>query len=181
VPTSVRFPFVLPTARRAAERKPLACDAGLAPHDVFSDTKAIELLLQAAPPPQGLSTVRSASYFRWRYGNPRLGYRVVLCGSSPADGLAVFRRRQRGRAIEAVICELLVPNGDTRAATSLITQIAEAGRADYAIALNTPGAHLPGFIPAPGIGPLLTYRQIEALPPPPLKDWGLTLGDVELF
>ncbi len=38
-----------------------------------------------------------------------------------------------------------------------------------------------GFMPLPGGGPILTWRGVCDLGPPPLPNWDLRLGDLELF
>ncbi len=72
-----------------------------------------------------------------------------------ADGLAVFRLRRRGQAVEAVLCELLAPHGGRE----LVAQIASATGADYVIAAGRPiaGAHLVR-VPRQGPDPHLAAR-----------------------
>ncbi|HEY3672909.1 MAG TPA: GNAT family N-acetyltransferase, partial [Acidimicrobiia bacterium] len=93
-PTSLRFPRVIATARRAAGRWPLPTTAGDDPADAFADGDALDTLLAGQPAPRGLTTRRSAALLRWRYGLEPLGYRVVCLAAGPAEGLAVFRRRR---------------------------------------------------------------------------------------
>ena len=38
-----------------------------------------------------------------------------------------------------------------------------------------------GFLPLPGGGPIFTWRELNHTQMPPLEDWELTMGDVELF
>ena len=55
----------------------------------------------------------------------------------------------------------------------------EAG-ADYVLRLGAPrpGA---GFLPLPGAGPVMTWRAVTDAGMPPLSNWLLGLGDIELF
>ncbi len=96
-PTSARFPLVIATARRPAGRSPLPTVLGEAPADAFADSAAVQALLDSLPPIDGLSTRRTPGYLAWRYGHEPLGYRVMLRGTTVADGVAVFRRRQTGQ------------------------------------------------------------------------------------
>ena len=38
-----------------------------------------------------------------------------------------------------------------------------------------------GYLPLPGGGPVLTFRSLSLEAMPPLPNWQLALGDVELF
>jgi hypothetical protein len=95
----------------------------------------------------------------------------------------VFHLRRRGPAIEAVICETLVPPGDRRTRRAAYTRIARETGADYLIRLREPAERALGgwFWPAPGIGPILTSRRLGTVPPRTLAAWHLGLGDIELF
>jgi hypothetical protein len=155
---------------------------------VFGADPAVDALLAAGPAPTGLTTRRSQAFLTWRYTNPELGYRVLLLGASPADGLAVFRLRRRGRAVEAVVCDVLAPAGDRGAASRLGQRIARGTDADYLLALAGPGgpASAAGVTRAPvvrlpQIGPVLACRPLDGTPPPALGGWALTMGDVELL
>lgn len=55
-----------------------------------------------------------------------------------------------------------------------------AARADHAIRLGSSDARR-GFIALPGGGPILTWRSIAVAAMPPLSNWSLTMGDIELF
>jgi hypothetical protein len=91
--------------------------------------------------------------------------------------------RPRGRAIEAVLCELLVRSGDRTMARHLVGRIARDTGADYVIGTATSaatGAPLP--LPLRSQGPVLTWRAVAAdARQPPLPNWQLTMGDVELL
>ena len=115
----------------------------------------------------------SEGFLRWRFATPLLGYRVV----ETDEATVIVRSRQRGDAIELAVVGAF---GDPTKADRLATRTAREAGADYAIRL---GAHRSssGFVPLPGGGPVLTWRAVNDPGMPPLSNWGLTLGDVELF
>jgi GNAT superfamily N-acetyltransferase len=149
---------------------------GLDATTAFADREVAEQLIAHAPA-SGVRTNRTPDYLAWRTRFGPLHYRLLLAhDGDPAGGGLVFRLRRRGDAVEAAIIEQLVPNRRTGAA--LVRRLLRETGADYAIGLRTgPSA---GLVPLPRQGPLLTTRPLAASPPPP-GDWGLTLGDVELF
>lgn len=168
-------------ARTPADLWSLSTAAGANAADVLDDEPAIARLLSAVPagePGTGLSTHRTSGFLRWRYGTCPVGYRALLAGSSPEDGLVLFRLRTRGGATEATIEDTIAPN--PRVARRLRSAVLAASRADYAVAL---GATRPRTWPRlPVSGPLLTWRPLRwEQPPPTLGDWSLSAGDVELF
>jgi hypothetical protein len=130
----------------------------------------------AAP---GLATHKSQAFLAWRYNNPALGYRVLLHDSSPGGGLAVFRLRRRGRAVEAVLCDLLVPRAQI--AEALVRAIARGTDADYVIQIGNGGVTRRRFVRLPQTGPVLACRPLDGSVPPALGEWALTMGDVELL
>jgi GNAT superfamily N-acetyltransferase len=151
-------------------------DVGLDATTAFGEREVAEQLIAHAPA-SGVRTNRTPDYLAWRTRFGPLRYRLLLAhDGDPAGGGLVFRLRRRGDAVEAAIIEQLVPNRRTGAA--LVRRLLRETGADYAIGLRTgPSA---GLVPLPRQGPLLTTRPLAASPPPP-GDWGLTLGDVELF
>ncbi len=181
MPTSWRFPLVAARARRAAGRLPVPTDAGEAAADVFARVE-LDALLRAPTSGDGLRTRRDRAFFAWRYGNPALGYRVVLVDDGASeDGLAVFRRRRRGDALEAVLCDVVVPNDDERVARHLVRRVARVADADYVLRIDSRIATSDPFVRAPGVGPVLACRPLDGSAPPPSSAWALTMGDVELF
>ena len=169
-------------ARAPAGRWPVATDAGTDASTMLADDR-VATLLEQLPAPRGLRTTRTVAYLRWRYGLPALGYRALSIDDDPAAGLAVFRLRMRGGAIEAGVSELLAPPG-TDAARRLLRAVRREAGADYVIRLGRAGRMLPtdGFVPLPRHGPVLTYRPLaDASPPPRLRDLDFRLGDVELL
>ncbi len=152
--------------------------AGLDAAAALADRSVAEALLKHAPR-AGVRTQRSPEYLAWRTSLKPLHYRLLLASDrDPAEGGLVFRLRRRGEALEAAVIEELVP--DARTGARLVVRMLRETGADYAIGLRTgPSA---GLLPVPvrSLGPLLTTRPLATAPPAP-KEWGLTLGDVELF
>ncbi len=181
MPTSVRFPVVVATARRPAGRWPIVTTAGDDPGDVFAAGDGIDDLLGRLPAAPGLATRRTREFLAWRYGHEGLGYRVVLHGASADAGLAVFRCRRRGRAVEVVLCDVLVPGGDHRVGRSLVRRVAKLAGGDYLIRVDRRPVTRDPFVRLPHVGPVLACRPLDASPAPGLAAWVLTMGDVELF
>jgi Acetyltransferase (GNAT) domain len=180
-PRSPRSLLRTARARTAADKWSLATGGGEPAADVLSDGAGVDALLDSLPPVrQGVATRRSPSYLAWRYGFGPLHYRVVLAGADVTDGLAVFRLRRRGEALEAAVCELLVPGGDAAARRHLLAQVGRLSGADHALVVAD-HRRRSGAVPVPGLGPQLVWRDVCRSGPPPLPSWRLTLGDVELF
>jgi hypothetical protein len=140
----------------------------------------IDELLDSLPR-RGLRTHRTHSNLAWRYGFEPLGYRAVAVDAGrPSRGLLIFRLRRRGPALEAAVCEELVPGGEARLTRRLVGAVLAATGADYAIRL---GAHRPraGFVPLPRQGPTLLRRDLCGGAPRDRASWRLGLGDIELF
>ncbi len=169
-------------ARSAADLWSTPTDVGLDAADALADERALDALLRSQPRAGGLRTRRTPAVIRWRYtGFPPLAYRVLLNGPRLDDGFVVFRLRRRGRALEAVVGDLLVPGADRRAAAALLRSLPRVSGADYAIQLGGEVGARAGYLPLPRQGPILTWRAITETVRPPMSDWSLALGDVELF
>jgi hypothetical protein len=167
-------------SRVPAERWPVPTTAGSEAASVLGDSR-VGALLESAPGPSGLRTARTPEYLRWRYGLPALGYRAIALDDDPAAGIAVFRLRRRGHAVEAGISDVIVPAGAGAAARGLVRAVARQTGADYAIQVGRPELRS-GFVPFPRQGPLLTWRILADQSPPPARhDLELSLGDVELL
>ena len=179
--TRARSLAQLATARRPAARNSLPTAVGEPARDVLADQQAIARLLSTLRAPTGIVTASSPAYLQWRYGLPSLQYRVMSCGSSPEDGIIVFRLRERGRAVEAAICEVLVPERAAATTRPAMRRIARETKASYLLRLASPDGRTRGFLPAPGVGPVLACRPLDGERAPDLVEWRLALGDVELL
>jgi GNAT superfamily N-acetyltransferase len=168
------------TARVPAERGAVATTAGTDAATLLADSRVCTLLDTLAPP-AGFRTARTPEYLRWRYGLGALGYRAIALDDDPSAGLAVFRLRRRGEAVEAGVSEVLVPNGARDAARALLRKVARAAAADYAVRVGRPDVRA-GYMPFPRQGPILTWRPLaDRAAPPALSDLDFALGDVELL
>ena len=180
-PMSVVAPARMLRARGAADRWSLPSSAGDPAPDVLGDERLVRLLDRVRAP-AGIWTRRTADFLRWRYAFEPLAYRAVTLHGDVAEGVAVFRVRRRGAATEAVLCDVLVADGDPRARRQLERRVAAATRADYVLRVGGPPADAAGYVRLPRQGPVLTYRTVSSADGvPPLAAWDLTLGDVELF
>jgi GNAT superfamily N-acetyltransferase len=167
-------------ARVPADKWSVATDAGESVADALTaDPDGLADLLTTLPD-TGLRTNRTAAYLAWRYGFQPLCYRAIASADGPTRGLVIFRLRRRGPALEAVVCEELVPPDEAGPRRALLTRLARISGADYLVRL---GDHLPraGFLPVPGQGPTLVCRPVNLAAPPEPASWHLELGDVELF
>jgi hypothetical protein len=180
-PGRARFVRVIATARRAATRDPVPTTFGAAAPDALDDVAALDRLIASLLPVSGLSTRRTADYLRWRYGLRELGYRVLTHGTSVADGALVFRLRPRGAAVEAVVAETLVPNGDPARARALVGELAHSRAADYLMRLDRRRMTRDGFVRVPGMGPILVGRSLRNDSAPDHRGWEFGMGDVELL
>jgi predicted N-acetyltransferase YhbS len=112
-------------------------------------------------------------FLQWRFGGDLLGYRVVDDG----DDAVIVRARMRGAARElALVAEF----GDAKATQRLAARAAKDARCSYAIRIGRPNPAT-GYVGLPGGGPTLTWRALNDDGFPPLPNWSLSLGDVELF
>jgi predicted N-acetyltransferase YhbS len=185
LPTGLRPAGVAALPRIAAARVPaemwsVTTDASQPALDVLADDAEVDKLLGATPISRGVVTRRTPAYLRWRYGFEPLAYRALLAGPSAADGMLLFRLRRRGAATELVVGDMLLPDpSDAAAARRLIRSALRASGADYALGLRMTAAT--GLFALPGQGPMLTWRSLASDTMPPLADWKLTLGDIELF
>ncbi|WP_148288480.1 GNAT family N-acetyltransferase [Ilumatobacter nonamiensis] len=112
-------------------------------------------------------------YLAWRFGTELLGYRVVDDG----DAAVIVRARRRGSATELAVVSTF---GPARATDRLAGRAAKEAGADYAIRLGQPQMSS-GFNFLPGGGPVLTWRAVTDRGMPPLSNWAVSLGDIELF
>jgi hypothetical protein len=96
------------------------------------------------------------------------------------EGVGFFRLRRRGPAVEAVVCDTLVPGGDPGALRELLRRLARVATADHTVALGR-SRFRAGYVRLPRVGPVLTWRGVSIHDPPPLPSWQLSLGDIELL
>ena len=71
-------------------------------------------------------------------------------------------------------------HGDADHADELVIDTLRRVRATHALRLGGPNVRR-GFINVPRAGPILTWRAACDHGPPPLPNWDLCLGDLELF
>jgi GNAT superfamily N-acetyltransferase len=170
-------------ARVPAGKWSLETGAGESAADVLGEDRALDSLaglLGSQPHPTGLRTARTPAFLRWRYAGGPITYRVLLRGASVEEGIACFRLRARGAAVEATLCDLIVPDDDPSARAELLRSVRRAARPDYLIRVQRPLAQN-GLVRLPGQGPLMTWRALRPSTMPPLDAWDLRLGDIELF
>jgi glycosyltransferase involved in cell wall biosynthesis/GNAT superfamily N-acetyltransferase len=119
-----------------------------------------------------LRTHADEQFLTWRFGTPLLGYRVVDDGQSAI----IVRSRRRGSANELAVVATF---GARRGSDRLAARVAREAGSSYAIRLGQ--SQRSSFVPLPGGGPVLTWRAVNDRGAPPLANWALTLGDIELF
>ena len=169
-------------ARTAAAKWSEATPAGVPAAALLDDADAVGALLAAAPAPEGLATRRSPAQLAWRYAEGPVRYRAVALGDVVDEGLAVFRVRRRGTALEATVVEVLVPDRPDAATRrrQLVDRIRAETGCDHALAVVR-GRRQAGLVRVAQLGPVLTWRAVVEQRCPPLDEWDLSLGDVELF
>ena len=171
----------LARARTPADKWSAPTDAGVPVVELLADEAGVGDLLAAARPGDGrLRTERTAAYLGWRYGFPPLHYRAVVAPGGVAEGAVIFRLRRRGAALEAAVCEQIVPAGDDRTAGALVRGLLRATGADHAVQIGRARPSR-GLLPVPGQGPTLVWRDLVETTMPEADRWGLGLGDIELF
>ncbi len=120
-----------------------------------------------------IATNVSAAFYEWRYGADFLGYRAVAA----EGGHLICRVRERGDAKELVMLDS--PGLDTVSADRTAARLLRANGLDHALRIGAIDARN-GFMPAPG-GPVVTWRSVCSEAMPPLANWQVGMGDVELF
>lgn len=184
VAATVRSPgslLRLARARTPADKWSQPTEAGVPIDDVLAEVAALDALLDAAHPDDGrLRTDRTSDFLAWRYSFGPLRYRAMVAPGGVEDGVVIFRVRQRGAALEAAICEQVVPAGDDRTAARLVRRVLRESRADHAVQIGRARV-TEGRLPVPGQGPTLVWRDVVATDMPPADHFALGLGDIELF
>lgn len=180
VPAAVGFAG--PTGPLTAVRSRVPADRWSQPLEVgepvteWLDRGAAAEALARRTAPTDVRTVRTRvdeEFLRWRFATPLLGYRVV----SEADTTIIVRARRRGPATELVQVACF---GSPAAGDRLAARTAKQADADYAIRLGAANPRT-RTVPLPGGGPVLTWRAVNDQGMPPLSNWDLTMGDIELF
>jgi predicted N-acetyltransferase YhbS len=157
-----------------------ATGGGPAP-DVLAD-RGLDDLVRSLPDGRGLTTHRSPAYLRWRYGFAPLAYRALTLDDDVRRGIAIFRLRRRGPALECVLCDVLAPGGEPRAVRALTRSVIRECGADYVIRASGTPVDRNGFVRLPSQGPVITwYPFADDLPGRHMSEWDMHLGDVELF
>lgn len=166
-------------ARTAAELWSEPVSAGEPASEIFVDDHGLEKLLARAGQARTVSTDRSPEFFRWRYRFSPLRYRALPVGDCLSDGVVVFRVRRRGAALEAAVCDVVAPQGARLGPA--FREIARQTGADYLLASASSVGRGAGFLPALGLGPVVTWKPVNRAGIPPMSQLGLALGDIELF
>ena len=126
-----------------------------------------------------MTTNRTGSYLRWRYGLDALHYRLWTVQGTAA--YVVFRIRRRGEARELVVDEFgAAETLSPLERVSTLRDLLRATRCDHALMTRTVGTPRSG-VPLPRTGPILTWRALTSHDPPTLASWHLSMGDIELF
>jgi|Tabmets5t2r1_1033131.scaffolds.fasta_scaffold04542_2 GNAT superfamily N-acetyltransferase len=182
----VRVRSAASLARTARARVPadlwsVPAAVGRPANEVLADPGIADLVGAMASQP-GLHTHRTPAYLRWRYGFAPLAYRAVTLDDDIRSGVAVFRLRRRGPALECVLCEVLVRGETPGVRRALVRSVARECGADYLIQTGDKIVDRGGFVRLPGQGPVLTWYPLSSdAPGRRLRDWSMALGDVELF
>jgi GNAT superfamily N-acetyltransferase len=180
-PRSPRSLVRLARARAPADKWSVHTDVGVNVAELLADEKSITALIDSARPDgDRLRTRRTPAYLAWRYGFPPLHYRAVVAPDGVEAGAVVFRLRRRGAALEAAICEQIVPAGDDDPASALVRRVLRETGADHAVQIGR-ARPSKGRLPLPGHGPTLVWRDVTDPSMPPANQWDLVLGDIELF
>lgn len=157
-------------SRVASSHWPSEVDFGVPISELVSDLATDR---RVATDPAAITTNVSSAFYRWRYGAGFLGYRVV-----PTDGgHLVVRVRQRGIAEELVVLDS--PGLTLSVADRAARRLLRPQGLDHALRIGSSDLRQ-GFLPAPG-GPAVTWRSVCTDAMPPLADWRICMGDVELF
>jgi GNAT superfamily N-acetyltransferase len=168
-------------ARVPADRWTASSTSGEPAAAVLAHGDALARLLASRPRDPRLATDRSVEYLRWRYGTDLLGYRALVASGDLEGGVVFFRVRRRGAAREAVVDDVIVPGGDPRAARAMLRLLRRKVDADYLLRIGGGLVTRDGFVSLVGQGPIFTWRAVCESRMPPLAEWRLTMGDIELF
>ncbi|MGH9030606.1 MAG: GNAT family N-acetyltransferase [Acidimicrobiia bacterium] len=180
-PRSARALGRMMRARTPAERWSAPSEMGMPASEVLAEHDTIARLLSSRARSFRMRTRATPEYLRWRYGSPLVEYRAVLPPEGLETGLVILRVRRRGQAREAVLCEILAADDDAHLRRHLVRQVVRAVDADYVIGIDARVICPEGLVRLPRQGPILAWRGLGQPAMPTLRDWNVTLGDVELF
>jgi GNAT superfamily N-acetyltransferase len=178
VPASFRLSG--PRAVAATARSRVPADLWSLPLDIgvpFSDWlggHTPEIETTSSHESRDIVTDRSEAFVAWRYGTALLGYRAV----TNAGTTLVVRGRHRGAARELVVADAL--GLAAKPADAAASEALSQSGFDHALRCGGADARH-GFVPLSGGGPTLTFRSLHLAATPPLANWNLSMGDVELF
>jgi hypothetical protein len=156
------------------------------------DDAGVEALLGTLESPRQYHTRLTSEYLVWRYRQCP-AFRYFSVSSRPEEFLAVYRLRTRHGLKELTLCEIIVrPTiGAQRRAALFLRELLHRLEPDYVVAstrrpvLDSPVLVQNGFMVLPSTAPTLTVRKLalhEGMPDPSaLRNWGLSIGDIELF
>ena len=142
--------------------------------------------------PESFRTRRSWDYLSWRYAqHPTIPYYAAsLEHQGRIEGCAIFRTNTRFGLKELVLCELLLSEPTQDLAARLLNEVRSLTRADYLITFfpestfQRAALNKLGFRPVPrrgmnfAVNPLASDWSTDPLR---FGNWGLTMGDLELF
>jgi GNAT superfamily N-acetyltransferase len=177
--------------RTAPRGTPPPVDAETALQALGDEEALTGLLADQGDDDRRLRTPRDTTYLRWRYGSPQgLDYRAVRqFDGGRLRGLAIFRIRPRGVLWETTVAETIVGGQDRRVSRRLLREVVAAAPVDHVAAHAPAGSaaaaamRRTGFLPAPkGITLTVNMRRENVDPnPTDLRNWALSLGDLEVF
>ena len=103
----------------------------------------------------------------------------MLLGDRVGEGLLVVRCRRRVGGVGCAVGAVLVPRG--RSARSAVKHVWKHSGADHLIRCGGLSTAKDGFVPAPQLGPILTWKPVARPGVPAPGDLNLSLGEVQLF
>lgn len=144
-----------------------------------------QLLQRTSAPDDRYVTTKDLDYLRWRYGQ----FDEYRAFAAERDGrwacLVIFKVRRHGRYWVAQVCELLIEDGQRRAARGLLRQVRRAAAVDLvacAFSSRREAARL-GFVDSLSGASLTANPLAKGIVPDPTvaSSWALSLGDLELL
>jgi hypothetical protein len=157
------------SSRVASSHWPIESAVG----EPFTAASEFDVSETPEPDPRNIGTRVNRRFYDWRYGADFLGYRFVRSGA----GCLVFRIRRRGDTSELVL--LASPGLEPSEADAAAGALLRRSGASHALRVGEPNLRH-GFVGAPG-GPVVTWRSVNSDAPPPLSNWRVGMGDIELF